>query len=98
MAASPRRRSRSRSPTPARRVDPLEAGEDYGSEAASRFEPAPREPYVPVAYPVAEVAPAAGGATIPAAVPFLEEEEEARCVFFRCVVTNKRSAVVIAAV
>eukprot|EP00903_Cladosiphon_okamuranus_P009160 g8753.t1 len=74
VAASPRRRSRS----PVKRPDPrLEAGADYGSEAASRFEPAPpREPFVPVAYPVAEVAPAeGGGAAIAAAVPYEEEDE-----------------------
>lgn len=53
------------SPVPARRrprsptQDANGEGTDYGSEAASRFEPARRETYVPVAYPVAEVAPAA---------------------------------------
>lgn len=53
----PRRRPRS----PAEEVA-LEEDMDFGSEAASRFEPAPRSTsYVPVAYPVAEVAPAAGG-------------------------------------
>ena len=94
VAASPRRRSRSPAP---RRVDPLDAGEDYGSEAASRFEPAPRGSYVPVAYPVAEVAPAeGGGAAIPSAVPYLEEEE-ARCVCVCvcvCVCHEGRCAVV----
>ncbi|CAM9536101.1 unnamed protein product [Ectocarpus sp. 12 AP-2014] len=55
----PRRRPRS----PAEEVA-LEEGMDFGSEAASRFEPVGRNTsYVPIAYPVAEVAPAAGGGT-----------------------------------
>lgn len=66
--ASFRDRRPSESPAPRRRPRSpveevaLEEGMDFGSEAASRFEPVGRNTsYVPVAYPVAEVAPAAGG-------------------------------------
>ncbi len=74
VAGSPRRRSRS--PTPGTRSpNPNDAGQDYGSEAASRFEPATApESYVPVAYPVAEVAPPAETGRMPAAAPYFEED------------------------
>ncbi|CAM9540329.1 unnamed protein product, partial [Ectocarpus fasciculatus] len=59
---SPVPRRRPRSPVDEEAAQELDEGMDFGSEAASRFEPARQSTaYVPVAYPVAEVAPAAGG-------------------------------------